>query len=238
MYKQLIASIAILSFIILIAGCTGLQTAPATPTPNPSHTMVLPSPTPTIKPTPAPSPSGKPSTTTTSGIISGTVLYNPFDLRNFEYEATITDNAATRPYKWMDSNITLETYNGTKAYHWTVKDYGNIHNLDEEIDYYYNMDQNLIGGYWKKEQAASTEFSPGTGVYVEANAPRNYDYRFDGKETITVHGYQYQDAARYVAQKTPYDSVTIWADSYISIPIKIEYVYSNVRITYELTGFS
>lgn len=235
MLKPLITSIAILSSIILITGCAAIPTAPVTATPNPSHTMSPPSPTPTIIATPTTS--AKPSTTATSGIIKGTDLYNPFGLRHFEYVATITDNAATRPYKWMDSNITLETYNGTTAYHWQVNEYGNIHNLAEEVDYYYNMDQNLLGGYWKKEQGTNKDFSPGTGVYVEANAPRNYDYRFDGTETVNVHGSQYQDARRYVAQKTPYDSVTIWVDSYISIPIKIEIVYSNVRITYELTGF-
>jgi hypothetical protein len=136
----------------------------------------------------------------------------------------------------MDSNISLETYNGTSAYHWKVNEYGNIHNLVEEVDYYYDMDHNLLGGHWKNEPTVNRDFSPTeAGIYLEANAPRNYDYRFDGNETVIVHRFMYQDAGRYVAQKTPYDSVTIWVDSYISVPIKIEYVYSNVHICYELT---
>jgi hypothetical protein len=88
----------------------------------------------------------------------------------------------------------------------------------------------------KSEPNVNRDFSPTeTGIYGEANGPRNYDYRFAGNESITVRGYKYLDAGKYVAQKTPYDSVTIWVDSFISVPIKIEYVYSNVRISYELT---
>ncbi|WP_128567107.1 hypothetical protein [Methanocella paludicola] len=153
--------------------------------------------------------------------------------------ATITDYLGTRPYKWADSNLTTDTYNGRSAYHWKVNEYDTSHSLAKTTDYYYDKDHALLGGHMKIQPNVDRDFSSSeTGIYGEATEPRNYDYRLEGRESVTVQGFTYQDAAKYAAQKTPYDSVTIWVESSISIPVKIEYAYSNVRITYELTDMS
>jgi len=236
MNRSLFVSIAIIALIILITGCTGTQTATVTPTPVPSTTPSLPTPTPTITPTPPPS--TKPSTPA-SGIIEGTALYNPFGTHNYEYVGTITDYLGTRPYRWADSSLTTDTYNGRSAYHWKVNEYDTSHSLVKTTDYYYDQYHVLLGGHMKILPGVDRDFSSSeTGIYGEATEPRNYDYRLEGRESITIQGFTYQDAEKYAAQKTPYDSVTIWVDRSISIPIKIEYAYSNVRMTYELTDMS
>jgi hypothetical protein len=153
--------------------------------------------------------------------------------------ATITDYMGTRAYKWIESTISSDTYNGKSAYHLEINEYGNVHNLANKVDYYYDKNYDLLGGIWQSESGTTRDFSPSeAGIYLEVIEPRNYDYRYSGKESVTVQGFTYEDAAKYVAEKTPYDSVTIWMDSSMSIPVKIEYAYSNVRKTYELTDMS